>query len=215
MTTRDNPLAGLNVIGGRLCLDFVNTVDTHDTYIDEKLVAYTDLVWWALRVGVLDDAAAAPLIAAAEAEPTRAGEVLARALEVREALYRLFAAARTGEAGADADVRVLNDALARTLGHLRVEAGAGEYGWRWAEGTELERVLWPVVRDAAELLVSGELRRVGKCCGNDCDWLYLDTSRNRSRRWCDMQVCGNRAKARRHYQRVKGGGGRGGDGGLP
>lgn len=205
MTSRDNPLAGLNVIGGRLCLDFVNTVDTHDTYIDEKLVAYADVVWWALRVGMLDDAAAAPLFAAAEADPARAAEVLAGALELREALYRLFAAARAGEAGADADVRVLNDALARTLGHLRVEQAAGEYGWGWAEGAELERVLWPVVRDAAELLVGGELRRVGKCCGDNCDWLYLDTSRNRSRRWCDMQSCGNRAKARRHYHRVKGG----------
>ncbi len=205
MTTRDNPLAGLNVIGGRLCLDFVNTVDTHDTYIDEKLAAYTDLVWWALRVGVLDHAAAAPLFAAAEAEPAHAAEVFARALELREALYRLFAAARAGEAGADADVRVLNDALARTMGHVRVRQGGGEYAWGWEDGAALERVLWPVVRDAAELLVGGELRRVGLCCGDNCDWLYLDTSRNRSRRWCDMQVCGNRAKARRHYHRAKGG----------
>jgi predicted RNA-binding Zn ribbon-like protein len=205
MMTRDNPLASLNVVGGRLCLDFVNTVDTHDTYIDEKLAGYADLVWWALRVGVLDDAAAAPLFAAAEADPSRAAEVLASALELREALYRLFAAALGGDEPDDADVAVLNAALSRTLGHLRVEPGAGEFGWGWEEGAQLERVLWPVVRDAAELLVSGELRRVGKCCGDNCDWLYLDTSRNRSRRWCDMQSCGNRAKARRHYHRAKGG----------
>jgi predicted RNA-binding Zn ribbon-like protein len=171
MMTRDNPLAGLNVIGGRVCLDFVNTVDTHDTYVDEKLKAYPDLVWWALRIDLLDE----------------------------------FAAARAGEHAEGADVGVLNGALSRTLGHLRVEQGDDGFGWGWEEGVDLERVLWPVVRDAAELLVGGELRRVGRCCGDSCDWLYLDTSRNRSRRWCDMQSCGNRAKARRHYHRARGG----------
>lgn len=201
---RDNPLAGLNVIGGRLCLDFVNTVDTHDTYVDEKLVAYDDLVWWALRVGLLDEAAAAPLFAAAGADPARAAAVFAEAMELREALYRLFAAARGGAPVADADVAVLNAALARALRHARVEAGEDGFAWGWAQGADLERVLWPVARDAAELLVDGELRRVGMCSGDNCDWLYVDTSRNRSRRWCDMQTCGNRAKARRHYHRARG-----------
>ena len=206
MKSRDNPLAALNVIGGRLCLDFVNTVDTHDTYVDEKLGGYADLVWWALRVGLLDEAAARPLFAAADADPVRAAELFAWAVGLRESLDRLFAAARADEAGADADVQVLNGALARTLGRLRVERTEDAYVWGWMEGAEeLERVLWPVVRDAAELLVGGELRRVGMCSGDACDWLYLDTTRNHSRRWCDMQTCGNRAKARRHYHRAQGG----------
>lgn len=203
--TLHNPLATLKVLGGRLSLDFVNTVDTHDTRIDEKLNAYADLVWWALRVEMLDEAAAAPLLAAAEADSAGAGDVLRRALELREAMYRVFVAARAGETADDADLAVLNGELSRALGRLHVRAAGGGFGWEWEEGAELERVLWPVVRDAAELLVSGDLRRVGKCRGVNCDWLYLDTSRNRSRRWCDMQSCGNRAKARRHYQRAKGG----------
>lgn len=204
--TLDNPLATLKVFGGRLSLDFVNTVDTHDTRIDEKLNACADLVWWALRVEMLDESAAAPLLAAAAADPAAAADVLARALELREAMYRVFVAARADEAPEDADLAVLNDELSRALGRLRVRAAGGGFGWAWEEGAELDRVLWPVVRDAAELLVSGDLRRVGKCRGVNCDWLYLDTSRNRSRRWCDMQSCGNRAKARRHYHRAKGGG---------
>jgi predicted RNA-binding Zn ribbon-like protein len=203
----ENPLATLNLIGGRLSLEFVNTVDTHDTRIDEKLNSYADLVWWALRVEMLDEAAAAPLFARADAEPATAAVVLARAIELREAVYRVFSAARSGEAADDADVAVLNGELSRALGWLRVRAEGGEFGWGWEDAAELDRVLWPVVRDAAELLVSDELRRVGKCCGDNCDWLYLDTSRNRSRRWCDMQSCGNRAKARRHYHRAKGGAG--------
>jgi predicted RNA-binding Zn ribbon-like protein len=200
----DNPLATLNLIGGRLSLEFVNTVDTHDTRIDEKLNRYADLVWWALRVEMMDEAAAAPLFARAEADPAAAADVLARAVELREALYRVFSASRSGEPADDADLAVLNREMSRALGRLRVRAGDGEFAWGWEEGAELDRVLWPVVRDAAELLVSGDLRRVGECCGDNCDWLYLDTSRNRSRRWCDMQVCGNRAKARRHYHRAKG-----------
>jgi predicted RNA-binding Zn ribbon-like protein len=205
--TAENPLATLNLIGGRLSLEFVNTVDTHDPRIDEKLNAYADLVWWALRVGMLDEAAAAPLFARAAADPAVAADVLARALELREAVYRVFAGARSGDPADEADLAVLNRELSRALGWLRVRAEGGEFAWGWEEGAELERVLWPVVRDAAELLVSGDLRRVGKCRGDNCDWLYLDTSRNRSRRWCDMQSCGNRAKARRHYHRAKGGAG--------
>lgn len=200
----DNPFADLSLIGGRLSLDFVNTADTHGPAVGDKLVAYADLLWWALRVGMLDEPAAAPLFAAAEADPAGAERVLAAAVELREALYRVFIAARGGGVADAADLAVLNRELSHALGHLRVTAEEGGFGWGWEEGVRLERVLWPVVRDAAELLVSGDLRRVGKCCGESCDWLYLDTSRNRSRRWCDMQSCGNRAKARRHYQRAKG-----------
>lgn len=202
-----NPLAGLNLIGGRLSLEFVNTVDTHDPVLDDKLNRYADLVWWALRVEMLDAAAAEPLCARAEADPAAAAGVLARAVRLREAIYRLFAAATSGYAPPDeTDVAVLNGELSRALGWLRVRAEDGEFGWGWEDVAELDRVLWPVARDAAELLVSDDLRRVGKCCGDNCDWLYLDTSRNRSRRWCDMQSCGNRAKARRHYHRARGGG---------
>jgi predicted RNA-binding Zn ribbon-like protein len=204
----DNPFSELSLIGGRLSLDFLNTVDTHAPLLDEKLGTYADLVWWALRVGAVAEADAAPLFAAADADSARGAAVLAGALELRESLFRVFIAARAGVAADGGDVAVVNDALARTLGHQRVAQGEDGFAWTWEEvEVELERPLWAVVRDAAELLVGGELRRVGKCCGDDCDWLYLDTSRNRSRRWCDMQSCGNRAKARRHYHKAKGGAG--------
>jgi len=66
-------------------------------------------------------------------------------------------------------------------------------------------VLWPVAHDAAELLASDQLPRLRECAADDCCWLFLDESKNRSRVWCDMRVCGNRAKARRHYARTRGG----------
>jgi predicted RNA-binding Zn ribbon-like protein len=64
-------------------------------------------------------------------------------------------------------------------------------------------MLWPIVDAAADLLVRGEPERIKTCGSATCGWLFLDLSRNRSRRWCDMKDCGNRAKARRHYARRK------------
>ena len=205
MINEPNPFADVSLVGGRLCLDFVNTVDEYTHRGEDRLRAYADLVWWGLHAGALDAAAAEPLFALAASEPARADAVHARAVDLREALFRVFAAARAGAAPDEAHLAVINRELLRAMAHQRMRAQNGGFAYAWEEGVDLERVLWPVVRDAAELLVSGELRRVGKCCGESCDWLYLDTSRNRSRRWCDMQACGNRAKARRHYHRSKGG----------
>jgi predicted RNA-binding Zn ribbon-like protein len=203
--TADNPLAEMNRVGGRLCLDFTNTIDAYDPPLADKLRTYDDLVWWGLLVGAVDEAQAEALFARAEAEPDAAAEVHARAVELRGAMYRAFSAASEGgKANAD-DLAVVNGELSRALPHLRLCTGAECCAWEWEEGAELDRVLWPVVRDAADLLASGELVRVGECQGERCDWLYLDTSRNRSRRWCDMASCGNRAKAKRHYHRAKSG----------
>ncbi|MBI4413448.1 MAG: CGNR zinc finger domain-containing protein, partial [candidate division NC10 bacterium] len=80
------------------------------------------------------------------------------------------------------------------------------FAWRWTgDGQRLDRMLWAVTRSAADLLTSGELAAVRECEAETCAWLFMDRSRNRSRRWCDMKACGNRAKARRHYERKKAG----------
>jgi predicted RNA-binding Zn ribbon-like protein len=103
---------------------------------------------------------------------------------------------------AAADLARLNAALAAALPHLRLAPRAGGYDWVWdGRGDDLASPLWPILRSAADLLASPDLARVRECDGEDCTWLFLDYSRNRSRRWCSMASCGNRAKARRHYQR--------------
>ena len=95
--------------------------------------------------------------------------------------------------------------MRQTMAHLRVEAGAHGFRWRWANDRDLlERVVWPVARSAGDLLVSDDLRWVRECASESCNWLFLDTSRTRRRKWCDMSSCGNREKARRHYRRRKG-----------
>ena len=189
--------------GGRLCLDFANTVGGRRAHPTEFLNRYADLVAWGRQAGVLSDGEARRLMRLAAQRPADAARTLADAIALREALYRVFSSAAGGPAVA-ADLEILNSALRRAMSHLRIVPGAREFAWTWdAEEGALDRVLWSVVRSAADLLASDEVLRVARCAAQDCDWLFLDTSRNRSRRWCDMRDCGNRAKARRHYARKK------------
>ncbi|HEX2201913.1 MAG TPA: ABATE domain-containing protein [Longimicrobium sp.] len=197
----ENPIASMKVLGGRLCLDFANTLDQHVPPLGEYLHGYDDLAWWGVRVGLLAEDEAEALRERARAEPEEAARVFARALALRGAVFRLFSAAAAGRAPGEADMETLNEEWRQAASHLRVTHGADGYAWAWDDARALDRVLRAVARDAAELLTSDLLDRVGECPGHACDWLYLDTSRNRSRRWCDMAGCGNRAKARRHYHR--------------
>ncbi|MGH7124521.1 MAG: CGNR zinc finger domain-containing protein, partial [Stellaceae bacterium] len=77
------------------------------------------------------------------------------------------------------------------------------FTWAWDDEPALDRMLWPIVRSATQLLTAAELSRVKQCAGRGCSWLFLDTSKNGSRRWCEMEVCGSRSKARAYYARRK------------
>jgi predicted RNA-binding Zn ribbon-like protein len=191
---------------GRLCLEFANTVDWRGSAQPvESLKHYRDLVAWARGVGLLSDSRADDLLQRAIEQPEMAIAAFRRALEVRESLYRAFTATAGGRPTDDQDLRVINEALRTALARLRIVSDSEGFAWQ-QEGDEadLEQILWPVVRSAAELLTSPELERVKQCADeHGCGYLFLDTSRNRSRRWCSMDSCGNRAKARRHYQRQR------------
>jgi len=105
-----------------------------------------------------------------------------------------------------ADLTALNAAISLAYPHLQLVASGAEFAWGWT-GAEDDwaRMLWPVVRSAAELLTSPLLTRVRECADEQgCGFLFFDLTRNRSRRWCSMESCGNRAKARRHYKRQQG-----------
>ena len=70
----------------------------------------------------------------------------------------------------------------------------------------LESVLWAVTRAAVDLLLSEELEHLRICDSDACAWLFLDRTKNHRRRWCDMKICGNRVKAKRHYEKALAGG---------
>lgn len=193
-----------SLIGGRPCLDFTNTINYDDDHTNERLRDYADLVSWSVLVGALADADGQRLLEAAARQPAQAAAVLAQARTLRAVLHAVFSAAARGAEPEPGDLASLNQVLARVLPCSRLVLAGEAYGWEWnGEAAVLERVLWPVAWSAVELLTSPDLHRVGECASEGCGWLFLDMSRNRSRRWCDMKDCGNRAKARRHYYRGK------------
>jgi predicted RNA-binding Zn ribbon-like protein len=203
----EEPAPEFEFSGGRLCLDFTNTLGGRGRpQPREDLNRYADLLAWGQQAGLLTDVRATRLAREADGRPGAAAAVRDRALILREAIYRIFSAVVGGGEAREADLAALNAELAIALPNARlVPSGAG-FAWTWDERADaLDRILWPVARSAADLLTSDELDRVRECAETRCGWLFMDTSRNRSRQWCDMKVCGNRAKARRHYERRRGG----------
>jgi predicted RNA-binding Zn ribbon-like protein len=189
--------------GGRLCLDFANTVGNRNGQRpSEHLNRYCDLVGWGRQAGLLPGDDAWELLREGAGRPAEAENVLVRARALREALYTIFSARAAGRTAPAADLAQLNAALPEALARLHVAPAGHGFVWHWrAEPADLDRMLWPVLRSAAELLTSDDLPLLRLCASETCAWLFMDTSRNRTRRWCDMKVCGNRAKARRHYRR--------------
>jgi predicted RNA-binding Zn ribbon-like protein len=207
MTGTTSRTGSLKLLGGRLSLDYCNTVDWRTSAQPEELLtSYDDLVAWGQHTDSLTREHARLLLTEALRRPRDARAVLSRAIRLREAVYGVFLAVAHGLYPDPADLAALNAKLSDMLARSKVvQTGAG-FAWEWA-GAEhaLDRLLWPVVHDAADLLISGDLDRIRECAGTGCGWLFLDQSRNRSRRWCAMDDCGNRAKARRHYERKRGG----------
>lgn len=190
--------------GGALCLDFANTLGDRPHGKQEKLRELTDLLRWSAQAGTVKADERRRLEREAAANPASAHKALRRAIAFREVLYRVFGALAAEERPAHTDLEELNTTLGPALRNLRVEARGGQLAWAWsAPGPGFEHLLWPVARSAAELLTSAEAGRIRECASEVCSWLFVDRSRTHRRRWCDMKTCGNRAKARRHYERRK------------
>ncbi|HEX6535698.1 MAG TPA: CGNR zinc finger domain-containing protein [Gemmatimonadaceae bacterium] len=201
-------------VGGALPLDFVNTVDWLEPVSDvppspaalwrDRLGDYDALLAWAAEAGVLSDAERGALADRARREPYAAREAHARAIALRAAVRAAVTAAAAGEPPAPWSAATLDAAITHALHHRRLDLSTGTPHWRWVDdGEPLDRVRWAVALGAAELLAGPELGAVRTCLGEDCGWMYVDRSRNHQRRWCEMAICGNRAKARRHYARRK------------
>ncbi|HET6412803.1 MAG TPA: ABATE domain-containing protein [Anaeromyxobacter sp.] len=200
------------LLGGRLCLDFANTV-SGKRVVDERdhLDGYEALVSWGRQAGAISEAQARRLLSEARRRPADAAAVFNAAIGLREAIYRTFLSFAQGSSPRQADLDAVSACLGRALSHRRLRRAGACCEIAWEEKPEaLDAMLWPVVASAAELLVSGrDLERV-RVCGlyeaDECGWLFVDDTRSHTRRWCSMKDCGNRAKARRHYQRARGAG---------
>jgi predicted RNA-binding Zn ribbon-like protein len=193
---------------GHLVLDFVNTMGgMRGVKPKEYLRDYADLVAFGKQAGAIPERLASRIAGEARRRPEEATAALAAAVALREALYRLFLERAEGRRARSADLDVLNGALVRAMPHRRVLDQGGGLSLGWDEAAELDAVSWPLADAAARLLTSGDVTRV-RVCGmygeGECSWLFLDRTKARTRRWCSMKDCGNRAKARRHYAKVKG-----------
>ncbi len=140
-------------------------------------------------------------IGAASARRRRPAALFDRVIRFREALYRIFKALIDARKPDSADLEILNRELAEARTHERLAVRAGRLAVVYDDAESPEHLLRVIARDAAELLTSEQLSRVRQCGGESCGWLFLDTSRNRSRQWCDMRDCGNLAKVRRFRER--------------
>jgi predicted RNA-binding Zn ribbon-like protein len=148
----------LDIIGGELCLAFTDTVDWRKSdHPQELLTSYPDLVSWGRDVGALIGAEADRLLQQAEQGPAEAAAVLERAIVLRETIYQIFEAVADDRSPALVDLDVLNGALSETLARLRLVTTPEGLAWDWTDPDyALDRMLWPVVRLAAELLTRGD-----------------------------------------------------------
>jgi len=204
-THSGEPQAGLNLDSGWLGLDFANTAEWHASDTPkESLGDYGALITWAQERGYVSEGNAKELHRRATADPQAAESVHRRAIDLRESIYHIFAAIAHGQAPNAPDFAILNDNLPQALSHLQVAPAERKFVWNWRNEPDLDSPLWPVAWSVATLLTSPDVNRVGICADDrGCGWLFIDHSRNHSRRWCDMNDCGNRNKVRRYYARHK------------
>lgn len=191
------------LLGGRICLDFCNTIDAHDSdHPHEWLVSYLDLIRWSIHAETVEQQEGDRLLKQAEANPGEASDILTQALGLREAIYQIFTASIYHRPIPTVALAALNGALSVAASQQQIVCDSDGFTWGWQSADRLDRVLWSIARSAADVLTQDRLDRVRQCPG--CGWLFLDQSKNRSRTWCDMRFCGNRAKSRRHYRRSAG-----------
>lgn len=191
-------------IAGDLGLDFVNTREYHDGPMpEEALTSWRELVDWGAAAGLMTPRVAGALRALEAATPRVARTTFRRALRLRDGLCRILTALLAGRPPAADDLRLLNERLAAAQATVVLCPAAGALTPRLTvTGERPESLLGPVVLAAARLLSSPEaLALVRRCNHPTCRRFFVDRSKNRSRRWCDMKICGNRVKAREHYRR--------------
>lgn len=203
MSSPAEPGGDFAFIGGHPSLDFANTLGGTVDEPRERLREYGDLVRWACEVGFLSQNHGDALLALDRDHPPAAERMRQRAIRLRGALYEALIAASEDRDPSAAAQRTLNAELRRAAPNMRLAWEEGGVTVGWTSEIKLDRPLGCIVQSGIELLRSDERHLIRSCDGVDCAWVFLDHTRNHSRRWCDMKMCGNRVKARRYYARHK------------
>lgn len=205
MESSETPLKNLDLPEGTVCIDFVNTVSWRGKQEPEdRFQTFRDLILWGQQVNILSEQNSQTLLRKAAEHPVEAEKVLKQARELREALYRILSSVSRETAPLKKDLALLNKRLSKAMSRVCLVRRQAGFSWGSMDNKEtLDWILNPIARSAAEVLVSNEMNRLKTCADPVCGWVFLDKSRNKSRRWCDMKDCGNRAKASRFYKRKR------------
>jgi len=197
----------LPLIGGALALDFCNTasgIGTDGTL--DHITSVGHLLSWARHSGVIDEPADARLQRLCSADRSFGARLLARALALRDAAYRIDAALAQGQTPDQDDIDTVAGTHAACLANGRLATRDGVFGWTWhLEDAPAEVILGPIAASAMSIVTAADRARLKQCLGHHCGWLFLDTTKNNRRIWCEMDVCGNRAKQRRRRSRARDG----------
>lgn len=193
----------LPLVGNAPALDFANTASGRGgSQRLDHLRTPDDLLRWAVHAGILDRAAHQRLAAAIAKSPRQGQRLLGTALRLREAIHAAATRLAAGREPGRMALAIVAKAHAAALAAAELRSGKDGCAWHWPPGSP-HRLLGPIAASAVALLLGTERSRIGACPGVDCGWVFLDRSRGRRRRWCEMSVCGNRAKSRRHALRQR------------
>ena len=194
--SRDPARAATQFFGGRICLDFANTLDWRLTDVPQELIPdYGSFLTWSRRRGSLAEKTVAKLGALARRRAAAAVAVMEEAHALRAEIWEAAEGLRSGD---EVDLAPFNLRLAALPPQPRL-IGAHQAYVHDLPGKRLEEPLWPVLWSLTALLASQDAGRLGTCQAHGCGWLFVDESPNRSRLWCSSEVCGNRERARRAY----------------
>ena len=201
---KDNLLRNILLNGSALCLDFVNTI--HDRINEPERdywITPVHLLQWALKAGCIMPKDYEALLKNIESSPEQAPKLLKESIRLRALLYSIFYPLSLGKKMAGEDLDAFNVILSKCLSHLRLKAHdkSVSQNWQFKPGDSMI-IMVPVTYSAYELLLSDKLDRIKEC--SNCGWLFLDTTKNGTRRWCSMSTCGSIVKAKEWYHRNKG-----------
>jgi predicted RNA-binding Zn ribbon-like protein len=205
------PIAGrrrppkFELIGGNVCLDFINTLDDRTSDKPKELLKnYYELVRFGEDTGVLTPGQLDFFFERAHLMTEEAEEALRHAISLREALYTVFSALIKKQTARQVALDTVNAYIHEAALHSHLVQRGERCDWRFDDlRSALEALLWPIARAAGDLLASSDMAQVRTCSSPTCQWFFLDTSKNHQRRWCSMKECGNRAKVRKFYARKK------------
>jgi predicted RNA-binding Zn ribbon-like protein len=197
-------IATLQLDGGCPVFDFTNTISNrNDPDYFDYLTKYDDFVDWINKIKLLPKGKMDAIAAFSKSHTRKSADTLRQIIEVREVVFKLFSSLAQQQKADREIVDAFNGFFSEALSNMRVEVGRKEVATSFivSEKTILKEPLYILVKYAFDTLSTQSFDRIKEC--PTCRWLFLDTTKNGKRRWCNMQVCGSNDKARRYYHRKK------------